>query len=504
MFRVRCAIASLYTVLYVIALNTAQGDDKLTPLSAAEAAKAIAPFVNEDTIAVAHVDAARIDVEKLFAVTRPLLPAAHPLVDVNVAAQQRVKSFLKAGGRDLYGIVGVADLPEPGPIVLVPFGKASDEEALRALSGGAFVERIGDVLFIGTQASRERLAVATPAPRPELLRALEAVAGSEAQAVFIPSAAARRVVEELMPTLPAEAGGGAMATLTRGILWAALGVDSSPQPGLRLVVQSQSGEAARALQHFAASRLRDYVPQTDKIVGTLSPEVKQDRLLVVLGSDKIAQVGTALRPLVDLSTQSVRRSESTNQLKRIAMAMHTYADAFKHFPLAAITDSEDRPLLSWRVTILPYIDQAPLYKQFHLDEPWDSEHNRKLIDHMPHVYRSFASLAPRDRTSFVVATGAGTVFEGTPGTGFGDITDGTSNTLMVFEADDEHAAIWTKPDDYKFDPEHPSAGFTSPYPDGRLLLFCDGSVHFIRQKLDDETIRRLILRSDGKPLGQLR
>ncbi|MGH7140973.1 MAG: DUF1559 domain-containing protein [Pirellulales bacterium] len=494
----------LCVLLPLATSSSARGRENGSPVSPAKAAKTIAPFIDEDTIAVAHVDVSRIDVNKLYAAAAPLLPAGHPLLRMHRAASQALESFLKAGGRDLYGIVSVADLPEPGPFVLVPLGKSSDEEALRALSGGAFVERIGDVLVIGRQAAREPLAAAAPVPRPELLRALEAVADSEAQVVFIPSAAARRVVEELMPTLPAEAGGGATAILTHGVLWAALGVDSSPEAALRLVVQSQSGDAASALQLFTAGRVRDHWPQNDKIAKTLLPDVKQDRLLVALGSDRIAQLGTALRPLVDLSTHSVRRSESTNQLKRIGLAMHTYADVFKHFPSAAIADIEGRPLLSWRVAILPYIDEMELYRQFHLNEPWDSEHNRKLIDRIPDVYRSFGSLAPHDRTSFVVATGVGTVFEGIHGTGFGDITDGTSNTLMVFEADDEHAVTWTRPEDFKLDPDHPSAGFTSPYPDGRLLLFCDGSVRFIRQQLEDETIRRLILRNDGKPLPTLR
>lgn len=500
-------IRSMLILCMLLPLATSSsvwGGENSSPVSPAKAAKTLAPFVDDDTIVVAHVDVSRIEVNKLFAALASFFPAEHPLLRMNRAAGQQIETFLKAGGRDLYVVVSVADLPEPGPFVLVPLGRPSDEEALIALSGGAFVERIGEVLFIGGQAARDRLPAATQASRPELLRALEAVASSVAQVVFIPSAAARRVVEELMPTLPAEAGGGTTAVLTRGILWAALGVDSSPEAALRLVVQSQSGDAARALQLFTAARVRDHWPQNDKLVKTWWPEVKQDRLLIALGSDKIAQMGGALRPLVDLSTHSVRRSKSTNQLKRVGIAMHTYADVFKHFPPPAITDAEGRPLLSWRVVILPYIEQESLYKQFHLKEPWDSEHNRKLLDRMPDVYRSFASSAPQDRTSFVVATGAGSVFEGTHGTGFRDITDGSANTLMVFEADDEQAVIWTKPDDYKFDPEHPSAGFTSPYPDGRLLLYCDGSVHFIRQKLDDETIRRLILRNDGKPLGQLR
>ncbi len=77
-----------------------------------------------------------------------------------------------------------------------------------------------------------------------------------------------------------------------------------------------------------------------------------------------------------------------NNLKYIGLAMHNYLDANSHFPPAASVDKAGKPLLSWRVMILPYIDQDQLYKQFHLDEPWDSEHNKKLIDKMPQIYAS--------------------------------------------------------------------------------------------------------------------
>jgi hypothetical protein len=485
-------------------LASVEAEENLTPLSAVDMVRTIAPFIDDDTIAVGHVDLAHIDAEKLFAALAPFLPPGHPLLRMNLAAGQRAQSFLDAGGRDLFVVVSIADLPEPGPFVLIPMGKQADEEALRGLMVNSFAERIGDVLYAGSQNTHERLKAASHAVRPELGRALEAVAGSQAQVVFIPSATARRVVEELMPSLPAEAGGGPTTTFTRGLLWAALGVDLSPESSLRFVAQSQSGDAARTLQGYATRLVRDRWPQSEKFNRILQPDVRQDRLILALDNGQLIELGGALRPLADSSANALRRHESTNQLKQIALAIHNYADVNEHFPPAAVTDAEGRPLLSWRVAILPFLGQEALFKQFHLDEPWDSEHNRTLIERMPDVYRSFSSSAPHNRTSYVVPTGPGAVFEAGKGTAFRDITDGTSNTLLAFEAADDQAVVWTKPDDVKFDMQSPSSGFTSPYTDGRLLLFCDGSVHFVRQPLDDETIRRLILRNDGNPLPQLR
>lgn len=494
----------LFLLLVSAVCPAVRGDEKRPAFSAAAAVKTITPFVDDDVIAVAHLDAVRAAAGNLFDVSGRFIPAGHALARLNLAASLRLESFLKAGGRELYVIVSAADLPEPGPFVLVPLQKGADEKALRALAGDAFVERVGDVLFIGEQETRRRLAANGPAARPELACALESVAGSQAQIAFIPNTAARRVVEELLPTLPIELGGGPTTTLTRGALWAALGVDSTPDLTLRFVAQSESRDAARVLQRHLEKLSRDRLQKSEKLMSALRPKATEDRLSLTLHDEKLGEVAAALRPLADEAAGELRRRQSTNQLKQIGLALHTYLDAHEGFPPAAIAAAQGRPLLSWRVAILPFLDQEPLYKQFHLDEPWDSEHNRNLIERMPDVFRSFASAAPSDRTSFVVATGPGTVFDGVRGIKIGEITDGTSNTLLAWETDDEHAVVWTKPDDVAFDSEQPSAHFASAYPDGRLLLFCDGSVQFIKPPLDDEAIRRLVIRNDGKPLSGLR
>ena len=81
------------------------------------------------------------------------------------------------------------------------------------------------------------------------------------------------------------------------------------------------------------------------------------------------------------------RSESSNNLHQIALAVINYTDSNNStLPPAAICDKRGKPLLSWRVLILPYLEQDALFKEFKLDEPWDSEHNKKLLKKMPKVY----------------------------------------------------------------------------------------------------------------------
>src|SRR5262249_57143177 len=108
-----------------------------------------------------------------------------------------------------------------------------------------------------------------------------------------------------------------------------------------------------------------------------------------------------------------------------------------------------KPLLSWRVHLLPFLGQNELYKEFHLDEPGDSEHNRKLLARMPDVYRSFnVRLKRTGKTVFVLPVGPQTAFPGGPkATRIVELVDGTSNTVLVVTADDVHPVPWTKPED---------------------------------------------------------
>jgi hypothetical protein len=82
-----------------------------------------------------------------------------------------------------------------------------------------------------------------------------------------------------------------------------------------------------------------------------------------------------------------RQYQCRNNLKAIGLALYNYADAHGGtLPPAYVADAHGRPLYSWRVLILPYIEQRPLYDRFHLDEPWDSPNNRTLIASMPFTY----------------------------------------------------------------------------------------------------------------------
>ena len=148
--------------------------------------------------------------------------------------------------------------------------------------------------------------------------------------------------------------------------------------------------------------------------------------------------------------------------------------------------------------LLPFLDQGQLYRQFKLDEPWDSPHNKKLIEHMPVVFKNPNLSLPDFKTNYLVPIGKGTIFEGTKEIGMSRITDGTSNTVMVVEANADQAVIWTKPDDLAYDPANPLRGLGGLRPGGFQVGFADGSVHFISSSVDLTTLRALFTYAGGE------
>ena len=204
-----------------------------------------------------------------------------------------------------------------------------------------------------------------------------------------------------------------------------------------------------------------------------------------------------LLPAVSKVREAAQRTSSINNLKQIALAMHNYNSTYGAFPAAAICDKKTgKPLLSWRVAILQYIEEEALYEKFKMDEPWDSEHNLKLAKNMPKIYfHPKANKPGDDKTHYRLFYGKGAAFELNKPSGLAQITDGSSNTLMVVEA--EESVVWTNPNDLAFDPAKALPKMLSI--DGKFsAAYCDGSVRTFKMPIDQEILKLLIQKNDGK------
>ena len=240
-----------------------------------------------------------------------------------------------------------------------------------------------------------------------------------------------------------------------------------------------------AVSIFIAAAIVSVVPWR-----LVAQEAKQNGQSPAAKADEAEQ--KALEPAI--------RQESMNNLKRIMLGMHNYHDTNKSFPPAFIS-KDGKPLLSWRVAILPFVDQKALYERFKLDEPWDSEHNKKLVVHMPEVYVSPASKLNDGHTVYLTPRGTGTAFPGEKGVKIRQIADGTSKTIAIVEVDDDHAVVWTKPDDWKFDPDHLKVGLDGVYRGGFLVGACDGAVHWLPNNIDAEQLKELFTIAGRQPVS---
>jgi hypothetical protein len=209
-----------------------------------------------------------------------------------------------------------------------------------------------------------------------------------------------------------------------------------------------------------------------------------------------------LKPLARaIDEDEANREASLDNLEELAGAMWEYLRRNGQFPPAALADPVGRPLLSWRVAILPYLNDpeaAELYRAFKLEEPWDGPNNRPLLQCMPERFALPRREAPRGHTYYQVLTGPQTAFEAPRGQPIEDFTDALEETLLIVEA--AQAVPWTKPDDLPVTPNGPLPHFGGHYNGGFHAAFADGSVDYLSAGTDARTLWALITRAGGEQI----
>jgi hypothetical protein len=204
----------------------------------------------------------------------------------------------------------------------------------------------------------------------------------------------------------------------------------------------------------------------------------------------------------DRIAAALKRRKIQNDLRQLGIAMHNHNDTYKFLPPPATQDKNGKPLLSWRVAILPFIEQENLYRQFKQDEPWDSEHNKKLLAMMPKVFAPPRGVKTKDKysTFYQVFVGNGAAWEnGRKMSIPRDFTDGTSNTILLVEAG--KAVPWTKPEDIPYDPKKPLPKLGAAFEKGFFVVLADASVRLIKNTISQETLHAAITRAGGETLG---
>jgi hypothetical protein len=203
---------------------------------------------------------------------------------------------------------------------------------------------------------------------------------------------------------------------------------------------------------------------------------------------------------------------SASKLRYIAVALERYHDQFGRLPPAAVCDEEGTPLYSWRVVLLPFLEEEIVYRRFHLDEPWDGSHNKELLEKTPRCYAAGGG-DPAGLTRYQALVGPDAAFAAGEGRRMpDDFPDGLADTLLVAEA--AEPVPWTKPVDLPHDAHGPlprlGGACTKPVrwlgiETGRVPGFCavfaDGKARFVPASVGERTLRGFITRNGGEKLN---
>jgi prepilin-type processing-associated H-X9-DG protein len=213
-----------------------------------------------------------------------------------------------------------------------------------------------------------------------------------------------------------------------------------------------------------------------------------------------------LLPAVQAAREAARRMQCSNNLKQIALAMHNYHDQYKAFPPAYTVDADGNKLHSWRTLLLPYFDNSGLYQTIDLSKPWDAPENQQLVtSNIPYFTCPSDPDGTTNYTNYMVIEGPGAIFDGDEQCQIRDITDGTSNTILVVEVRGLQTP-WMEPTDLSLGQMQMAinTGPTEPgsyHPGGINVALADGSVRFISETVNPNRLRNLITRGDGQAIG---
>ncbi len=405
--------------------------------AASTKARAIAPFLGEEVAVVVHIDLNKWNAQTFLRRVLGRLTDEDDLSAGTKAIDGSVAALKAAGAKDFFLLIDPADMPGL-PSAVVPLAEEADAKSISTVLSGAAPrnplrwpasETIRGAVVAGTPAGLARIRAAAPKARPKLSAALAAGGDASIQIAIMPSTTQRRSIEESMTVLPPQLGGGPIATITQGLSWASLTLAFEPKPAIRAVVQAKDPDATKALLKLAqnlldllakASRSDPALASLATPISQMKPLAQGDQITLEADLEKTAElVAVPIRQ----AREAARRSQCTNNLKQIALAMHNYHARHNTFPPAYNKSPDGKPLLSWRVQILPFLDQKALYDEFHQDEPWDSPHNKTLISRMPVVYScpsGSRTPAREGKTSYLTPRGPATIFPALTGQAPGD------------------------------------------------------------------------------------
>jgi hypothetical protein len=523
----------------------------LTPLQAQHWTK----FLQEDTVLIVHVDLSKIDIAQTIQNNKAIVDAFGVEVPMVTAAAEMGKKYLTdtLGIQEAYFVLNMRMPPTGMAIILPQTGKIKLEtlqEAFVMLDPipwlGAATSKNNEYVLImpkspieGYLAEQDMTRLvdfilpAKPAERADFVEAFKAVEGAPIQIVAAVPDFARRVVKETAPKLPEPFHEVDVVTLLTEIRWAALGIEPAKpavkltattpsdvaaqnvsqtlQKALALIIKTVTEELERLPEVFRKNHEVELVllkNHKDLILSLLLPKPEGENLVLRWEQAQFDEIVKTMTPLAQAKVAQARANarlmQCSNQMKQLNLAFHNYHDRNGKFPPPFTVDAAGKPLHSWRVLVLPYVDNVRLYEQIRLDEPWDSAHNKQFHDKMPVYFRcpDCTQGKPERDTGYCMVVGKDMI--GVPdgkGIRIDQILDGTSNTILLVER--KTPVCWMEPTDvlqehaYLGINKH-ALGLGSDHPGGCTVGFADASTRFVPETVDIDKLKAVLTKAGGE------
>ena len=229
-------------------------------------------------------------------------------------------------------------------------------------------------------------------------------------------------------------------------------------------------------------------------------------LFVLLCSVGCGFVFRILLPAVRAAQQAADRASCVNNLKQIGIALQTYHDVYGCFPAPFIPDANGKPMHSWRVALVPYMESGIFYSMYDFNRPWDSPANLRLAKvSLPFYVCPSAKHVP-GLTNYVMIVGPKAASRAGERGALDRITDGPANTVIVAEIADSDI-FWSEPRDLNFDEmsfqinDRSKPSISSHHHHGAMAVFVDGSVRFLDESTSPEELRAMLTASEGEGEG---
>jgi hypothetical protein len=460
----------------------------------------VSPYLDETTLGVAWCDVDQLDVMSIASLAKtynmPMNETAYDYAK-NVVANLKSQGVVK-----VYSVIDVSSIMETRPpLFIFQVKSGADLSVVQGLltpliaPADLSIVKDGDLLLVGAKKDLNKKQT-HPAVQLERLQKQISAANRSNAICVAPSAS---MSEALRMTMSLGAGDVekqpfGLRVFMLFVPMEGLRIDSNMlHKGMNAVVDFDTPEKAKNFRESMSSLLAN---EKQLEVERILPQVRDASAVWQLENPE--NFADFLKGVSSRLVGGAGQMQSSNNMKQLAIALHNHESAFRFFPPQAVVSPEGKRLLSWRVLLLPFLDQNELYQRFKLDESWDSPHNAALIREMPEFFARPGADATLGKTPYVAPLTKESFF-GRPGAppGFKDILDGTSNTIWFVEAPPEFEVTWTKPEDWEVKGIESINTFLKAKPE-LLISLMDGSVQTLPATVTSDIILKMITIAGGE------